>query len=44
MIRPERMSRPMGTAIQAKPGTDMICGMIRSEGISRIVGMAMRNN
>ena len=29
MIRPEGMSRPKGTAMQTKPGTDMICDMIR---------------
>jgi hypothetical protein len=29
MIRPEGMSRPEGTAMQTKPGTDMICDMIR---------------
>ena len=26
------MSRPVGTAMQTKPGTDMICDMIRPEG------------
>jgi hypothetical protein len=44
MNRPEGMSRPVGTAMQAKPGTDMACGMIRSEGSSHTVGLAMRNN
>jgi hypothetical protein len=34
------MSRPVGTAMQAKPGTDMACGMIRPEGLSRPVGTA----
>ena len=29
MIRPEGMSRPVGTAMQTKPGTVMICDMIR---------------
>ena len=28
------MSRPVGTAMQTKPGTDMICDMIRPEGMS----------
>jgi hypothetical protein len=31
MIRPEGMSRPVGTAMQKMPGTDMICDMIRPE-------------
>ena len=31
MIRPEGMSRPVGKAMQTKPGTDMI----RPEGMSR---------
>jgi hypothetical protein len=42
MIRPEGMSRPVGTAMQTKPGTDMICDMIRSEGMSRPEGTAMQ--
>jgi hypothetical protein len=42
MSRPEGTRRPVGTAIQAKPSTDMICGMIRSEGMSRPVGRAMQ--
>jgi hypothetical protein len=42
IIRPEGMSRPVGTAMQAKPGTDMACGMIRPEGLSRPVGTAMQ--
>jgi hypothetical protein len=42
MSRPEGMSRPVGTAIQAKPSTDMICGMIRSESMSGLVGTAMQ--
>jgi hypothetical protein len=28
VIRPEGMSRPVGTAMWTKPGTDMICRMI----------------
>jgi hypothetical protein len=28
MIRPEGMSRPVGTAMQTEPGTDMIYDMI----------------
>jgi hypothetical protein len=28
--------------MQAKPGTDMACGMIRPEGLSRPVGTAMQ--
>ena len=31
MIRPEGMSRPVGTAMQTMPGTGMICDMIRPE-------------
>jgi len=31
MIRPEGMSRPVGTAMQTMPGTDMTCDMIRPE-------------
>jgi hypothetical protein len=42
MSRPEGMSRPAGTAIQAKPSTDMICGMIRPKGMSRPAGTAMQ--
>jgi hypothetical protein len=41
MIRPEGMSRPVGTAMQTKPGTDMICDMIRPEGMSCPSGTAM---
>jgi hypothetical protein len=37
MIRSEGMSRPVGTAIQTKPGTDMI----RPEGLTRPKGKAM---
>ena len=36
------MSRPVGTAMQTKPGTDMICDMIRPEGMSRPEGTAMQ--
>ena len=36
------MSRPVGTAMQTKPGTDMFCDMIRPEGMSRPVGTAMQ--
>ena len=36
------MSRPVGTAMQTEPGTDMICDMIRPEGMSRLVGTAMQ--
>jgi hypothetical protein len=43
MIRPEGMSRPVGTAMSrpemAMPGTDMIC---KPEGMSRRVGTAMQ--
>jgi hypothetical protein len=42
MIRPEGTSRPVGTAMQTKPGTDVICEMIRPEGMSRPVGTAMQ--
>jgi hypothetical protein len=35
------MSRPVGTAMQTKPGMGMISGMIRPEGTSRPVGTAM---
>ena len=42
MSRPEGTRRPVGTAIQAKPSTDMIGGMIRSEGMSRPMGTAMQ--
>jgi hypothetical protein len=31
MIRPEGMSRPVGTAMQTMPGTDMILDMTRPE-------------
>jgi hypothetical protein len=31
MIRPEGMSRPVGTAMQTIPGLNMICDMIRLE-------------
>jgi len=31
MIRPEGMSRPVGTVMQKMPGTDMICDMICPE-------------
>jgi hypothetical protein len=44
MIRPEGMSRPVGTAMQAKPGTSMIGGMIRFEGMSRPVVTAIQAN
>ena len=37
MICPEGMSRPVGTAIQTKPGKNMI----RPEGMSRLKGTAM---
>jgi hypothetical protein len=37
MIRPEGMSRPVGTAMQTKPSTDMI----RPEGMSSPSGTAM---
>jgi hypothetical protein len=37
MTRPESMSRPVGTAMQTKPGKDMI----RPEGMSRPKGTAM---
>jgi hypothetical protein len=36
------MSRPVGTAMQTKPGTAMICDMIRPEGMSRPVGTVMQ--
>jgi hypothetical protein len=36
------MSRPVGTAMQTKPGTDMICDMIRPEGMNRPEGTAMQ--
>ena len=36
------MSRPEGTAMQAKPGTDMICDMIRPGGMSLLEGTAMQ--
>jgi urease beta subunit len=36
------MNRPVGTAMQTKPGTEMICGVIRLEGMSRLVGTAMQ--
>ena len=42
MSRPECMSRLMGTAMQARLGTDMACGMIRPEGLSRPAGTAMQ--
>ena len=32
MTHPEGMSRPEGTAMQTKPGTGMICDIIRPEG------------
>ena len=41
MIRLKGMSRPVGTALQTKPGTDMICDMIRPEGMSCPSGTAM---
>jgi hypothetical protein len=41
MIRPKGMSRPVGTAMQTKPGTGMICYMIRQESVSRPKGTAM---
>jgi hypothetical protein len=31
MIRPEGMSRPVGTAMLTMPGLDMICDMILPE-------------
>ena len=36
------MSRPVGTAMQTKPGTDMISDMIRPEGMSFPLGTAMQ--
>jgi hypothetical protein len=42
MTRPEGMSRPVGTAMQTEPDTDMICDMIFPEGMSRPVGKAMQ--
>jgi hypothetical protein len=42
ICEPEGMSRPEGTAMQAKPGTGMICDMIRPESTSRPVGTAMQ--
>ena len=44
MIRPEGMSRPVGTAMQTMPGMDKICDMIHPEGMSRLVGTAMQTN
>jgi hypothetical protein len=31
VIRPDRMSRPVGTAMQTIPGKGMICDMIHPE-------------
>jgi hypothetical protein len=42
MIRSEGMSRPEGTAMQTKPGTDMISDMIRPEGMSHPEGTAIQ--
>ena len=36
------MSRPVGTAMQAEPGTGMIFDMFRPEGMSRPKGTAMQ--
>jgi hypothetical protein len=42
MNRPEGMSRPVGTAMQNEPGTDVICDMNRPEDMSRLKGAAMQ--
>jgi hypothetical protein len=42
ICKPECMSRPVGTAMQTKPGSDMTCNTIRPEGTSLPMGTAMQ--
>jgi hypothetical protein len=42
ICKPEGISRPVGTAMHTKPGSDMTCNTIRLEGTSRPMGTAMQ--